>query len=139
VFERVHVVWDLYDGVRTGLANFHGAPYYFKCIFKDGDYTESFELQTVDPDLFEEAREQWAIYRAWERRFHGGEVALETHPGHGGFVPRYDELERSIKGRLASILEVPVVARAQFRAVERQPELPDGCLRELEVLWTTAA
>jgi len=139
MYERVHMVWDIYDGVRTGLADFQGAPQYFECIFKDDDYTELFELKPVDSALLAEALEQWAIYRAWERRFHSGETPLETHPGHGGIEPRYDELELSINARLESIAAVPRIARADFRVVADQPPLPDGCLREIEVLWTLAA
>jgi hypothetical protein len=108
-------------------------------VFQDGDYTDSFELRPVDAALLAEATEQWLIYRAWERRFHSGEVPLETHPGHGGIVPRYDELERSINARLESIAAQPLVASADFRVVVDQPALPDGCLREVEVLWTSAA
>ena len=139
MYERVHMVWDLYDGVRSGLAEYCGAPHYFECVFRDGDYTDSFELRPVDPVLLTEATEQWLIYRAWERRFHSGEVLLETHPGHGGIVPRYDELEKSINSRLESIAEQPLIVLADFRVVADQPALPDGCLKEVEVLWTSAA
>src|SRR5689334_6536624 len=125
------MVWDLYDGIRSGLAEYRGAPYYFECVFQNDDYTDSFELRPVDATLLAEATEQWLIYRAWERRFHSGEVSLETHPGHGGIVPRYDELERSINARLESIAVKPLIASAQFRVVEGQPALPDGCLKEV--------
>jgi hypothetical protein len=133
------MVWDLYDGIRSGLAEFHGAPHYFECVFQDDNYTDTFELRPIDSLLLAEATEQWSIYRAWERRFHSGEASLDTHPGHGGVVPRYDELERSINARLESLVEHPILASADFRVVSDQPALPDGCLREVEVLWTPAA
>jgi hypothetical protein len=117
---------------------FVARPHYFKCIFANGDYTEQFEVQPVKPALFDAAKEQWAIYRQWERRFHGGEVPLDTHPGHGGVVPRYDELEVAIRAGLAAISVRPKIARANFRAVARQPDLPGGCLREMEVEWEPA-
>ena len=139
MYERVYMVWDIYDGIRSGLAEFRGVPHYFECVFEDEDYTDSFELRRVDAALLAEATEQWSIYRAWESRFHSGEVPLETHPGHGGLVPRYDDLERSINARLESLTAHSVFASANFRFVESQPALPDGCLREVEVLWTPAA
>ena len=126
-------------GVRTGVADFHGRPHYFRCIFSNGDYTEQFELQPLEPALFDATKEQWAIYRDWERRFHSGEAPLDTHPGHGGVVPRYDELELTIRAGLAAINGSPKVAHASFRAVANQPDLPDGCLREMEVQWTPVA
>jgi hypothetical protein len=132
------MVWDIYDGVRTGVADFHGTPHHFKCIFKNGDYTEQFELHAMEPVLFDAAKEQWAIYREWERRFHAGEVPLDTHPGHGGVVPRYDELELAIRAGLAATSGSPKIARGNFRATTNQPDLPEGCLREMEVEWTPA-
>lgn len=40
------MVWDLYDGARSGLADLNGAPHYFSCIFND-EYTDEFELSPV--------------------------------------------------------------------------------------------
>jgi hypothetical protein len=130
------MVWDFHDGARSGLSDFGGKPHYFKCVFANGDYTDSFELKPIDSTLLQVAKEQWVIYRTWERKFHAGEVPLETHPGHGGIVPRYDELDRSIKACLESLPGAPLVARGVFRAVDPQPEIPFGCLRETEVHWT---
>ena len=74
------------------------------------------------------------IYRAWEKRFHSGLEPNETHPGHGGVNARYDELEARVQ---SSIRAGSVTARVGggFRAKEEQPDLPLGCLREMEVDW----
>jgi hypothetical protein len=140
-FERVHMVWDMYDGVRSGIATYRGSPHYFDCAFDrdNGGYTDVYELWPIDEDLLALATEQWQLYRAWERRFHSGEVPVETHPGHRGQNQRYDELQDLIDQRL-KIRGAPAHrALARFRACEDQPDLPAGCLREVEVDWTDVA
>ena len=90
--ERVLMVWDIYDGVRSGVALYRGEPHYFDCEFDDeaGGYTNVFRLWPIDQNLLTQATEQWQIYRSWELRFHSGEVAVETHPGNRGQNARYE-------------------------------------------------
>jgi hypothetical protein len=82
--ERVHMVWDFYDGPRSGLASFRGKPHYFDCEFDrtQDEYSDTYRLWPVDEEFLALATEQWKIYRAWERRFQSGELTVETHPGH---------------------------------------------------------
>ena len=104
--EYVYTVWDLYDGVRSGIADYRGEPHFFESLFSDDDdqCIDEFKLTPIDRRTLELAQEQWAIYRVWEKRFRSGAEPLETHPGHGG-----------VGGR--------------FRAREEPSDLPDGCLR----------
>ena len=134
--EHVYMVWDIYDGVRSGIADYAGKPHYFNCVFdKDAcDHTNEFELTPVDSELLKLAKEQWGIYRAWERRFHSGSEELDTHPGHRGTDPRYDELDEQIKTKLQSLSPTRTVG-ARFTAKDDQRERPDGCLLEMEVEW----
>ena len=131
------MVWDLYDGVRSGVALYFGAPHYFDCEFDSsaGDYTDVFRLWPMDQSLLELAAEQWQIYRAWEHRFHSGEVSVETHPGYRGQNARYDEIEDLLDRYLNALGDPAHRVFAQFDAVQDQPELPAGCLREMEVTW----
>src|SRR5688572_3117962 len=94
-YERVHAVWDFYDGVRTGIADMDGAPHYFACQFDEAadKYSEDFLLYPVSSEFMQRAMRKRAIYRDWERRFHSGEAELQTHPGHGGIDAEYDELQ----------------------------------------------
>jgi hypothetical protein len=140
-FERVFMVWDIYDGARSGLACLRGKPHYFDCEIDrvHGGYTDIYQLWPIDEELLTLATAQWQLYRAWELRFHSGDVPLETHPGHRGQNARYDDLEDEIHRRL-SLLGTPTCrALADFRACAHQPELPAGCLRELEVQWVAVA
>jgi hypothetical protein len=138
-FEPVYMVWDYYDGILSGIASYAGAPHYFELTFDPAqdDYSEVYELWPIDQPLLNLAQEQWQIYRAWEMRFHLGEVSGETHPGHRGQDARYDELEDQIHPRLKSFGGIPSRARADFRPVRDQPERPVGCFREMEVEWSS--
>jgi hypothetical protein len=43
-FEPVCVVWDWYDGIRSGIAEFLGKPHVFHCEWDESsdDYAETF-------------------------------------------------------------------------------------------------
>ncbi len=134
--EHVYMVWDLYDGVRSGIADYEGNPHYFESIYSEDseEHTDEFRLTPVDQKTLKLAQEQWSIYRDWEKRFHSGLEPSETHPGHGGVDARYDQLE----ARVQSSIEAGPVTKTvsgRFRAKEEQPDLPVGCLRDMEVEW----
>ena len=133
---RVYMVWDYYDGVRSGIADYDGQPHYFECQFDtDADeFSDRYDLYRISDETLELALEQWAIYRDWELRFHSGSEPHETHPGHGGIDGRYDELERLVRSTIKKN-SISATVDGVFRPIEDQPELPVGCLRELEVDW----
>jgi hypothetical protein len=56
-------------------------------------------------------REQWEIFVRWNQRYEAGDAGIESHPGHGGIDPRYDELT----GLLAEARQAPADA-ARFVA-----------------------
>ena len=138
VFEKVHTVRDFYDGVRGGTADLHGAPHYFSCPFDHqlDDYADHFELYPVTPSFMERELQQWAIYRAWEAKYHLGLVPVETHPGHGRIDAEYDRLGGWLDAQLKSLQPLPIVYTATFRVIEAQEARPGGILRELEVCWS---
>ncbi len=131
------MVWDLYDGVRSGVAFYRGEPHYFECEFDSEavDYTDVFKLWMMDEDTLKLATEQWQIYRLWERRFHSGELGPDTHPGNRGQNALYDEIDDGIKQYRNSPGHPAVRVVGKFEAIDDQPELPQGCLREIEVTW----
>lgn len=135
-YERVHTVWDYYDGPREGLADYDGTPHRYKSQWDTmaDDWADTFELTPVDAETFRLEMERWSIWRAWEREFHSGHAAQESHPGYGGKNPRYDELGRLIESRMASLKPIDVRPTAKFRALPGQ-DLPGHMMRELEVEW----
>ena len=140
-YERVYAVWDLYDGVRTGIADLNGAPHYFSSQFDESadDYSDNFKLYPVGAEFVERAMRNWAIYRAWERRFHSGETKLETHPGHRGINLEYDELKSWLDREIRLLQALPALHTAKFRALPDQEALPAGILREIEVAWSPSS
>jgi hypothetical protein len=140
-FEKVHTVRDIYDGVRTGTADFGGVPYYFSSLYDDqaDDYVDHFRLYRVSAQFMERELRHWAIFRTWKAKFHRGLVPLETHPGHGGVDAHYDELGRWLDEQIKLLDPIPSLHTATFRALPGQEKLPIGVLRELEVVWTQAS
>lgn len=137
-YEKVYTVWDLYDGIRTGTADLGRAPHYFAAHFDEraGDYSGNFKLYPVEPEFMQNAMRNWHIYRAWERKFHTGQADLKTHPGHGGIDLEYDSLKLWLDHEITLLQQLPVLYRAQFRALPDQDELPDGMFPEFEVAWS---
>jgi hypothetical protein len=140
-FERVHTIWDLYDGIRTGVADLNGAPHYFASHFDESadDYSNNFKLYPVGAEFMQRAMRNWAIYRAWERRFQSGEAELRTHPGQGGLDAEYDELKSWLDAEVADLQPLPMLYNAQFRALPGQDDLPGAMLRETEVEWSPSS
>lgn len=137
--QHVYMVWDIYDGVRSGIADFNGKPHHFKSRFDDeaDDYSEVFDLKRVDEETLRLALEQWAIYRKWEADYHSGKVPLDTHPGHGGIDKRYDELELLLKQRISET-SVCAQANAEFTPKQHQVPRPEGCLLDMDVTWSSS-
>ena len=138
LYERVHVIWDFYDGVRTGIADLDGTPHYFASQFDEGfdDYSDNFKLHPVGPEFMRRAVRNWNIYRAWERKFYNDEADIKTHPGHGGIDAEYDQLRSWLDKQVVLLEALPSLYRAKFRALPDQEGLPGGMLRELEVIWS---
>jgi hypothetical protein len=136
-FEKVHTINGIYDGIRSGTADFQGAPHYFESLFNDmmSNDTPHFRLYPVSAQFMERELRQWAIYRAWEVRFHRSLEPPETHPGHGGIVPEYDELSEWLNEQIKALAPIPSFYAATFRVLPGQEELPAGMLRAFEVAW----
>jgi hypothetical protein len=139
-YERVYTVWDYYDGVRSGIANYTGHPHHYACEWdkEADDYAVTFLLTPIDEDTLALALEQWRIFRDWEMEFHRGQRSQGTHPGLPGQNSRYTELDALLKTRLAVASQRHIRKRGIFRALQEQDNLPKGVIRELEVEWTDA-
>lgn len=136
-FEPVLMIWDYYDGVRSGLTECNGRPHYFNCLWDEpkGNYSEKFELSPIDASFLKAATTQWNIYREWELKFHTGLVQLETHPGNRGVNQEYDNLEDILHKKLKTLIKLKHEFSAKFRPLPNQDSLPTGVWRDLEVQW----
>jgi hypothetical protein len=119
-FEPVHTIWDYYDGPREGLADFLGRPHYYKNTWDEAadDWSPWYELVPVDAETLQLALEQWAIWLTWNEKFRAGLVPVESHPGHGGKIPRYDELEVMLESRIPDPGSGAVTAEGNFEVIE---------------------
>ncbi len=119
--EHVYVESEWYDGPRSGVADANGIPSRFKSIFdeKDGGYNGTFLVWPIDQRTLELEIEQWRIFVAWNALYEAGSASVESHPGHGGIDPRWDELQTLLE---KSRVEVPSEARravVQMESIER--------------------
>ena len=134
--EQVYMVWDYYDGVRSGIADYFGKPYYFEpsLNFDEDDEIPEYALKPIDDETLAIAQEQWTIYRDWEIRFHSGKEDTDSHPARGGPETHYAKLQAKLDAALEAE-SATVAVGGRFKAKAEQPELPYGCLREMEVEW----
>ncbi|HUO93046.1 MAG TPA: hypothetical protein VMU22_08995 [Rhizomicrobium sp.] len=135
------MIWDLYDGVRTGVADLNRAPHYFASRFdiRADNYSDDFKLYPVPSEFMRRAMRNWDIFRTWERKFHNGAADLSTHPGHGGIDTEYDELKSWLDDQVTRLRALPMLYWATFRELPDQDGLPNGMLREMEVAWSPAS
>jgi hypothetical protein len=137
-FERVHAIWDFFEGPRSGVADYGGEPHHFINEFDDDndDYTDKFTLRRIDPATFDLIVKQWTIWRTWELAFHKGQRDKSSHPALPGQDETYAQLGIEIKTEIDTLTTTAIEATATFRPRADQPELPKGMLGEQEVAWT---
>ena len=137
-FEPVLMVWDYYDGPRTGLAHLNGKPHYFKCLWSelDNNYSDKFELSPIDNSFLAIATSNWKHFRKWEVKFHSGLVTVETHPGNRGLNLDYDKRESELEEKIKTLTKIPDSYIPNFRPLPRKEKLPVGVMRDLEATWT---
>src|SRR6267142_3693698 len=81
-YENVFTVTEYWDGPRQGIANFNGKPHFYKCVFDESkdEWSDTFELSTVDEKTHQLALEDWRAWKRWEDDFRNGRVKLDSHP-----------------------------------------------------------
>ena len=138
--EKVHAVWEFYDGPRTGIADYRRQPHYFSCQWDPtlDDYSETYTLIPINAETFTLALEQARLWQEWELAFHSGQVSADSHPGHGGRNLRYDELQLLLRSRISALASPSVQAVADFQPVQGSEALPRGVMRPLLVKWSAA-
>lgn len=137
-YELVHTVWDFYEGPRSGIADYVGAPHHYVSEFDEDkdDYTDRFSLRPIDRATFELILKQWQMWRSWELAFQRGEREKSSHPALPGQDEDYAQLGIEIKSEIDSLSVAPIIATGVFRPRSGQTDLPKGVFRELEVEWS---
>jgi hypothetical protein len=135
-FEKVHTKGMFHDRLRSGTADFGGAPHYFSSPFDyvADDYFDYFILYPVSALFMERELQCSAIFKAWANQLRLGLARREDHPALGGDA-EYNELRRWLDGQIASLSPIQTKQLATFRLVAGQDDVPLGVGRELEVNW----
>jgi hypothetical protein len=135
-YECVFTVTEYYDGPRKGIANYHGRPHFYDCVFDESndDYSDLFQLTPVDTEIFELAMEDWDIWRRWEIAFHTGKADIATHPALAHETKRHAELKMLLDKSLVTDPSKAFAAVGQFEVLGGS-NLPKGVYRDLQVKW----
>lgn len=137
-YEPLHMIWDYCDGPRTGIADCDGGPHYFSRIFDPrlDDYGDDFLLTPLDAETYAWAREHWAIWKRWETEVQAGRLGVDTHPRHGHFDPRYNELEALLDRAVDRLAAQTRRRHGEIRRAWVEGELFPGQWNRLEVEWS---
>lgn len=115
--ERVFVENSWHDGPRAGIADVHGVPHRFRCIFDEecDDWTDGYVVAPIDSTTLALEIEQYLIFADWRDQYDRGLVRLESHPCRGGIDNRWDELERELSSRREIDESTALRALAEFQ------------------------
>jgi hypothetical protein len=135
-YEAVFTVSEYYDGPRGGLANFHGVPHIYECIFdeKSDKYSDSYFLMPVGPEILMAAMTNWRIFLKWRAAFDAGQTTLATHPALPEDKARYDETRRTLEQVIALAKPRAIRMRGEF-GVLGEPTLPRDVHTRWQVRW----
>lgn len=130
---------DYYDGPRKGIASFRGQPHFYDFIFAEaqGEYSDLYHLTPISQQVFELAKEDWAIWKKWESAYHSGKVTLQSHPALPQDRARYAEIRAILDSALTTNEAECTVQRGSFERLGSEDYLPD-VMRRLQVRWTDA-
>ena len=136
-YEIVFTVRDYHDGPRSGVANFHGIPHFYECVFDEtkDDYSNSYLLTVLSQEVFKAATENWEIFLRWRAAFDSGMVNRETHPALPQDKSRYEETKQLLDEALGSGRGKAIMARGEFEGLG-QPNLSRDVLTPWQVKWS---
>jgi hypothetical protein len=135
--ERVHTVWDYWDGPREGIADFQGKPHIYKCQFSEteDEYTDLFWLMAIDEEVLGLAKEQHAIFLRWRAEFDRGNASAESHPALPADRVRHSESRTILADKLQ--LQLQLQLQPQHSITRRARFSPSNALLEEDaiVFW----
>jgi hypothetical protein len=135
-YEAVFTIRDYHDGPRSGVANFHGKPHFYECLFdeKSDDYSNSYLLTALHQEVFKAAIENWEIFLRWRAAFDLGKVNRDTHPALPQDRNRFDETRRLLDQALASGRGKATRVEGEFEVLG-EPNRPRDVLSPWQVKW----
>lgn len=136
--EIVYTTTSYYDGIRSGIADYLGAPHVFESLFDEddeNDVSSGFLLQPIDEQTFRLAMEDWAIWTRWEHAFRAGRTPSATHPALPEDRSRHTELAEILGPRLTIAPDTAIHARGRFE-VRQAGQAPISSSFRHVVYWT---
>jgi hypothetical protein len=113
--ETVHAVYDYFDGPRSGVADFEGAPHFFECVDDaTDDHVEEFVLTPLPAEVLPFVVEDWEIWLRWRAAHDAEKTTVDTHPALPEDRSRHQQLREILRPHLATNTAVSVRARAAF-------------------------
>jgi len=136
-YETVFTVSEYYDGPRGGLANFHGVPHLYECVFDEASdaYSDSYLLMPVGPDLLTAAMTNWKLFLKWRTAYDAGQTTLATHPALPEDKAQYDETRRALEQAVESARPMATRVKGEFEVLG-EPNLPRDVHTRWQVRWT---
>jgi hypothetical protein len=142
-YEKIYAVFDYYDGIRTGIADFKGAHHYYERPFDEarGDWADYFLLKPIDEETFRLALEDWAIWQRWYAACQARETTVDTHPALPEDRARHEEIQAILKRRLVVNPATDVKAQGDVRRVDegRYPAHGTNPFARLRIKWREVA
>ncbi len=134
--ERVFAIFDYQDGPRSGIANYHGEPYFFDSGFDEvrDRFSDIFSLIHLEPDVFEAAMENWRIFLRWRAAFDAGKVNRDTHPALREDRAKYEETRQILDHALSAGKNESIRVTGEFDPVG--DSIPRDVLTPWQVKWT---
>jgi len=138
-YEDIHTVFDYYDGIRTGIANFHGVPHYYERPFDEAlnDWADYFLLKPIDQETFRLAMEDWAIWQQWYVAWQTGKTPSETHPALPEDRARHDQIQSVVVQHFVVNADVDMKAKGEllrdYEGIE--PKHATNPLARLRIKW----
>ncbi|HYC88130.1 MAG TPA: hypothetical protein VEO54_02875 [Thermoanaerobaculia bacterium] len=127
--EAVHAVFDYYDGVRGGVADFQGRPHAFRRELDEQshDWSNFYRLKPLAEEELRTVMADWSIWTRWLTAYRAGRTGADTHPALPEDRPAHEQIADAVAAAM-SVDENSRVVWGKFHG--RVP--PDG---ELEVQW----
>jgi len=100
--DRILTIHDYYDGPRLGIAECNGVPHIYEAEFDHSmdEYSDTYFLSPIPPELLVLVLEDWEIWLRWEEAHKRGKVDVASHPALPEERARHEELKLLIGNRL---------------------------------------
>lgn len=134
-YEKIYTVFDYWDGIRTGIADYNGMPHYYERAFVEDqdDWADYFFLKPIDEKTFHLAMEDWAIWQRW----YVSKSPIETHPALPEDRERYEEIKETLAQKLKINPNLNLRAKGKIQADFEGLELKHATnpFARLQIKW----